>query len=108
MINYEIIGSRIRQKRLEKKLTQEQVAEHLDISGEYMSKIENGRVQVSLKRLAELSLLLECPIEYLIAGTVIQAPDYKATEFTKLLEGLSAKEKDVIFKITELITSLKK
>lgn len=108
MINYEIIGSRIREKRLEKRLTQEQVAECLDISGEYMSKIENGRAKISLKRLAELSLLLECPIEYLISGSVMQAPDYKANEFTKLLEGLSSKEKDVIFKITELITSLKK
>ncbi|OAA83557.1 helix-turn-helix domain-containing protein [Clostridium ljungdahlii] len=108
MINYEIIGSRIRQKRLEKKLTQERLAECLSISGEYMSKIENGRVNVSLKRLAELSLILECPIEYLISGSVTQAPDYKANEFTKLLEGLSSKEKDVVLKITKLITSLKK
>lgn len=108
MIDYEIIGCRIRQKRLEKKLTQERLAECLNISGEYMSKIENGRAQISLKRLAELSLVLKCPIEYLIAGSVMQAPDYKANEFTKLLEGLSSKEKDVVFKITELITSLKK
>ena len=108
LINYEVIGMRIRQKRLENQLTQEKLAERLGVSGEYMSKIENGRVEVNLKRLAELSLILECPIEYLIAGCVVQAPDYKSNEFIQLLEGLSSKEKDVVYKITELITTLKK
>ncbi|MFL0194353.1 hypothetical protein ACJDU8_02000 [Clostridium sp. WILCCON 0269] len=73
-----------------------------------MSRIENGCAQISLKHLAQLSLMLECPIEYLITGSVMQSPDYKSNEFTKLLEGLSSKEKDVVFKITELIISLKK
>ncbi|MCT8974982.1 helix-turn-helix transcriptional regulator [Clostridium sp. CX1] len=99
---------RIREKRLEKQLTQERLAECLSISGEYMSKIENGRVKVNLTRLAELSVILGCPIEYFISGSVVEAPDYKSNEFIQLLEGLSSKEKDVIYKVTELITSLKK
>ncbi len=107
MINYEIIGMRIREKRLEKKLTQEKLAERLSISNEYMSKIEKGRAEVNLKRLAELSLVLECPIEYLIAGSVIQAPDYKINDFAKLLHSMSPEKKDVIYKITELIDKLK-
>lgn len=108
MIDYGLIGNRIKEKRLEKQLTQENLAEGLDVSPEYISKIENGRVQINLKRLAELSLILEWPIEYLIVGSVMQAPDYKANEFIQLLEGLSSKEKDVVYKITELITSIKK
>lgn len=108
MINYEIIGSRIKELRLQKQLTQEKLAESLGVSSEYMSKIENGRVEINLKRLAQLSLILECPIEYLIAGSVNQAPDYKANEFIQLLEGLSPKEKDVVYKIAELVNSIKK
>lgn len=107
MINYEIIGNRIKEKRLEKQLTQENLAESIDVSPEYMSKIENGRVQINLKRLAELSLILECPIEYLVAGTVIQAPDYKVNEFNQLMKSCSPKEKDVIYRVAELITTLK-
>lgn len=108
MINYQIIGNRIKEKRLEKKLTQDNLSELLGLSNEYVSKIENGRVQINLKRLAELSLILECPIEYLISGSVMQSPDYKANEFTKLIEGLSSKERDVAYKVIKLISSLKK
>lgn len=107
IIDYEMIGSRVREKRLEKGLTQEGLAERLDVSPEYMSKIENGRVEVNLKRLAQLSLLLECPIEHLIAGVVIDSPEYKVNELNQLMQSCTPKEKDVIHKIAELITTLK-
>ncbi len=107
IIDYKIIGSRIKEKRLEKGLTQESLAESLELSPEYVSKIENGRVEVNLKRLAQFSLILECPIEYLVGGTVVESPDYKVYELNQLLESCTPKEKNVIHKIAELITTLK-
>lgn len=106
MIDYKMIGSRIREKRIEKGLTQESLAEIMNISPEYMSKIENARVEVNLKRLAELSSILECPIEYLIVGSVMQSPAYMVNELVNLVEGLSVKEKDIAYKVIKLITSL--
>ena len=38
IIDYQLIGSRIKLKRLEKHLTQEQLSEKLSISNEYVSK----------------------------------------------------------------------
>lgn len=107
IIDYEVIGSRIREKRLEKGLTQETLAEKLELSPEYVSKIENGRVEVNLKRLAQISLILECAIEYLVGGTVIDSPDYKVYEINQLMKSCTPKEKNVIHKIAELITTLK-
>lgn len=107
IIDYELIGRRIKDKRLEKGLTQETLSEKLELSPEYVSKIENGRVEINLKRLAELSLLLECPIEYLVAGTVIDSPDYKVNELNQLMKSCSPKERDVIHKIAELVATLK-
>lgn len=69
-IDYKIIGHRIREKRQKAKLTQEQLAEKLDVAPEYISRIENGRAQVNLKRLGEISALLGVPIEYFVAGSV--------------------------------------
>lgn len=69
-IDYEMIGSRIRERRQKAGLTQEQLAEKLDVVPEYISRIENGRAQINLKRLGEISALLNTPIEYFVAGSV--------------------------------------
>ena len=108
LIDYKLIGKRVKEKRLNKQLTQEQVAEYLNISNEYMSKIENAKIEINLKRLGQLSVLLETPIEYFIAGVTIEAPAYKASELIKLLEDLSPKEKDVIYNVIEQIKKLRK
>ena len=43
IIDYKLIGSRIKNKRLEQKLTQEQVSQAANITSYYLSKIENGK-----------------------------------------------------------------
>lgn len=84
-IDYELIGRRIHEKRVKAKLTQEQLAEQLDVVPEYISRIENGRAQVNLKRLGEISLLLDVPIEYLVAGSV-----YNGDAATQAISGTAA------------------
>lgn len=108
LIDYKLIGKRLKEKRLEKNLTQEQVAEYLNISNEYMSKIENAKIEINLKRLGQLIVLLEIPIEYFIAGVTTESPAYKASELIELLEDLSPKEKDVIYNVIEQIKTLRK
>lgn len=107
MIDYKLIGKRIKEKRLEKHLTQEQIAEYLNISNEYMSKIENAKIEINLKRLAELSVLLETEIEYFISGVVTGSPEYKVNDFMRMFEDLSPKEKEAVYNIVEQIKSLR-
>lgn len=74
-INYALIGQRIREKRQKAKLTQEDLSEKLNVAPEYVSRIENGRAQINLKRLGEISALLNVPIEYFVAGSVYNGDD---------------------------------
>lgn len=107
IIDYVEIGKRIKQRRIEKGFTQEYISEQLDISKEYVSKIECGKVEVNLKRLAELSLVLEVPIEDLISGIVQPSSDYKINEICKTFEDLSPTEREVVYNIIEQIKSLR-
>lgn len=84
-IDYGLIGCRIHEKRVKAKLTQEQLAEKLDVVPEYISRIENGRAQINLKRLGEISLLLNVPIEYFVAGSV-----YNGDASTQAINGAAA------------------
>lgn len=106
-IDYNEIGKRIKEKRIIKGLTQQKVAEQLQLSDEYMSKIETGKTKISLTRLSQLSIILDTSIEELITGTVIKSTDYKMIEINRKFEELSPKEKDVVINIIEQIKSLR-
>ena len=55
-----IIGIMIKTKREEKKMTQTQLASLLDIDRQYMWRIENGEVNLTLDYLDKIILALNC------------------------------------------------
>lgn len=57
-MNYCEIGKRIRQYRNAKRLSQEELAEKINISTTHMSHIETGNTKLSLPVLVDLSIVL--------------------------------------------------
>ena len=51
-VDYNLIGNRIRKKRRELNLTQEQLANDLNLTTFYISKIENGKATATLETLS--------------------------------------------------------
>ena len=63
------VGTRIKQLRKEKGLTQEQLAENLDITAGTIGKIEIGRPGIySIDLLIWMSDFFEVPTDYIILG----------------------------------------
>ena len=62
LIDYRLLGDRIRQQRRNKGRTQENFAEYLNVSVGYISQIERGITRVSLERLVDISHYLDCSI----------------------------------------------
>ena len=60
-------GKRIAKLRKDKGLTQEQLAESLNISTDYVGKMENGRYGGSVD-LLEISEFFEVTLDYLVLG----------------------------------------
>ena len=70
MVNYKFIGARLRAARLNKNLTQEQVAAMVDVGVTHISHIETGTTIPSTKLLVVLMDLLDCePNEVLAMET---------------------------------------
>lgn len=65
---YQEIGSRVRQAREDKGLSQDEVSEALGIGRAGISNIEYGRAQLSVGDLIDLSAILEKPIAWLLKG----------------------------------------
>ena len=57
-LNYEAIGRRIRTARKEEKLTQENLAEKMDISVAHVSGMENGNTGIGIQTLVKASNVL--------------------------------------------------
>ena len=67
-IDYSVIGSRIKQARLAKNMTQEDIADKIDISVAFLSRVERGNSHINLKRLSEFCTILNVSEGYILSG----------------------------------------
>lgn len=102
-LDYSIIGERIRNSRLEKKLTQEKLAEYLNVSVAFVSRIERGSAQVNLKRLSQICALLDIDEGSILNGTSSDSKNYLSEEFSALLKGTSTETQRLIYDIAKVI-----
>ena len=71
-MNNELIGRKIRMAREEKGMTQEELAEKMDLSVSFICQAECGKKKFNIKRIVELSNILEKPVNYFIEGYEIK------------------------------------
>jgi transcriptional regulator with XRE-family HTH domain len=64
----QLIGDRIRARRIELGLVQEQLAAALGLSYQQVQKYENGSNRITVDRLLALAQRLEVPVTYFFAG----------------------------------------
>ena len=92
-IDYKAIGLRVREARLRKQMTQEDLAEKTGISTSYASAIETGASKVALPTLIQLTNALDTTIETLLYD-VTPASAYKYDLEAKIiLEDCSESER---------------
>ena len=94
-INYELIGLRIRQIRKERNLSQEELAELSDVSARFISMIETGRKNPSLKVLCEIAGGLEISLDEIVFGEAKPIRS-RTNGWETLLSDCTNSEKDII------------
>ncbi len=112
-----VLGRRIRRIRVERKLTQEELAERLGISCQQLQKYESGINRVSAVRLVDLARVLNVGVAALatdVQGEQSSAPDRSVAptvrEVTELLEAFyavrSAEARAKVLEMTRLLSRL--
>jgi len=105
--DYTVIGKRIRKSREEKGLTQERVAELLDVSNAYISKIERGKTPINLDRLSDICQVLEASPDYILSGADRSSNDFMRNEILEMLEGCSPDKIKLIKQVIQPIIEYK-
>ena len=65
-LDYTVIGQRIKQARLAKNLTQEDLAEKLNVSRQSVTKWESGKSLPNLENIKEISNIFSVSIDLLV------------------------------------------
>ena len=102
--DYSVIGRRIKEARLEQKIKQEELADKLNISVAFMSRVERGTSQINLKRLTQIAEILNVSPAYLLTGSNVASKDYLKEDFRKILERCTPKQQKLIYQISELVS----
>ncbi len=100
---HNIIGERLKEARVNKKYTQENLAEKLDVSVAFLSKIERGKSHINLKRLSQLCDILGVSEGYILNGASNTSQEYLSLEFNSILENVSPQKQKLIYKIAKVI-----
>lgn len=102
-LDYILIGERLKEVRLKRNYTQEKLAQMLNVSVAFLSRIERGNSHISLKRLSQMCSVLNVPEGYILNDTSSASTRYLSQEFSELLEKCPAHKQRLIYKIAKII-----
>lgn len=85
-------------------MTQNQLAEKLNVTDKFISSIETGRAKISLARLYEVSVVLSVDISCFLKDTDIENPSYGDFEIYEAIKDWNAKQKSVLLNIIHALS----
>jgi len=103
-MNYFDIGNRIRKKRQDMNLSQEQLAEAIDISTTHMSHIETGNTKLSLPVLIKIANALNTSSDELLCDNLVSAKQIYISEIADILDKCNNTQVRII---TDLVKATK-
>lgn len=98
-----MIGKRIKDKRKQLHITQEQMASDVHLSSFYLSRIERGSATATLDTLSILADYLDLSIGYLVDGTSTLERNYHFDKLESLLAKADQKQLELITKLVKAV-----
>lgn len=101
-----IIGSRIREFRLKRNLTQEELASKADLHTTFIAHIESGKKACSIKSLEKIASALKIPIYLLLtkSGIISEiAYDHPTKKLISMIKDKSDNDKELLFSIASSV-----
>ena len=105
-VSAKILGKRLQKARLDKKYTQEYVAEIVGFTPEHVSRIERGLKPVYLHKLAQWCDLLDIPMEEILSGAIIPQNAEHNRAFGEIARGCSARTVEAMLESCRLMAEI--
>ena len=89
------LGKRIREERLRLSLTQEVLAEDVELTTAYIGQIERGERNLTLENLIKVANRLGVTVDYLLSDSIAASEDNVLIQLSQLLNGRTLYEKEM-------------
>lgn len=107
MIDYASMGRRIRESRKKKNLTQEQLAEKVNISPTFLSMIETGMKPGSFDTYMRIAIALDVTLDYLSQDIVPKAGiNEQVSELLDMFHTLEPSKRRFVLEMVKNIKNL--
>lgn len=97
------LGKRIREERLKLNLTQEKLAEDVNLSMAYIGQIERGERSLTLDNLVAVAKRLGVTIDYLLSDSIVPDNDEEYRLWSQLMNGRTEEEKALAINMVKLM-----
>ena len=105
-LNFQIIGEKIKKRRIHLNITQEELAEYLDVNPSHISNIERGRANPSLTALVNIANFLNCSVDIFLENEY-SYPEQSSDLDDTILKLLRNSDEELKKKIIEIIKIIK-
>jgi len=94
-----LLGARIREIRKARGLTQEQLAEMIDVEQKHVSRIESGKNYPSIELLKKMAAALKVPLMGFFDFMHLQDDDESAVDLEKMLLELDRDSRKIAYRL---------
>ena len=98
-LNFKLIGLRVKESRLQKRMSQAELAERTDLSVSFISHIETAKKRASLESLVRIANALEVTVDQMLNGNQTSDPAEYRIELAQPLNDCSSYEKRIIYEV---------
>lgn len=92
MVDYKKLGKRIKERRGQCRLTQEKLAELVNLSVPHISHIENGQTKVSLEKLVLIANTLHTTVDSLLSDSIEESEGITSQEMIEVIHDCTGRE----------------
>ena len=102
-LDFNLIGQRIREVRTEKHLTQEALANAVNVNVSHISNIETGKTKISLTLLVAVINTLDVTIDYLLEHEYSDSQSVIENEFLKTIRNMDKDKLEILLRIAKVM-----
>lgn len=102
-VDFSHIGKRIRDIRIEKRLTQEDIADYADVNVSHISNIENNKVKISLTLLIKVCNALGVSLDFLLQNEYSNPSSGIETELIHILKDMPLEKQETLLRIAKAL-----
>ena len=101
------LGKKIREERIEKGYTQEELGEKIDSTGAYIGQIERGERSASMSKIVLIAQALNVSLDYLIGNFRFDQVNNIDVKIVQELKDATNRQKELMIEIIKIIKKYK-